>query len=117
MSLWSNTVNLRLATLGISQQVLSAYCGIHVNRLSKFCSGVQDLPNQELMKVSDTLDSLEQLSQAAAPWPLDIRNISQMKLLMKQFRNGELDAMIAQMKAAYDPVAPEVPAGAHTQLR
>jgi hypothetical protein len=117
MSLWSNTVNLRLATLGISQQVLSSYCGIHTNRLSKFCSGVQDLPNVDLMRVADTLDALEKLCAAANPWPLDIRNISQMKLLMKQFRNGELDAMIGAMRAAYAPVAPEVPAGAHTQLR
>ncbi len=115
MSLWSNTINQRLATLGISQMVLSAYCAIHVNRLSKFCSGVQDLPNADLMRVSDALDSLERLSQAAAPWPLDIRNIEQMKLLLKQYRNGELDSMIAAMKTAYEPVAPEVSAGA--QLR
>jgi hypothetical protein len=81
MSLWSTTINQRLATLNISQMVLSAYCQIHINRLSKQCSGVQDLPNQDLMKVSDTLDSLEALCQAAAPWPLDIRNIDQMKLL------------------------------------
>jgi hypothetical protein len=115
MSLWSNTINQRLATLGISQMVLSAYCGIHVNRLSKFCSGVQDLPTADLMRVSDALDSLEQLSQAAAPWPLDIRNVAQMRLLLKQYRNGELDQMIAAMHAAYAPVAPEVSAGA--QLR
>jgi hypothetical protein len=115
MSLWSNTVNQRLATLGISQQVLSVYCAVHVNRLSKFCSGVQDLPNVDLMRVSDALDSLERLSQAAAPWPLDIRNIEQMKLLLKQYRNGELDQMIAAMHAAYAPVAPEISAGA--QLR
>ena len=116
MSLWSNSINVRLATLGISQQVLSAYCGIHVNRLSKFCSGVQDLPNQDLLKVSDALSAIEELSQAAAPWPLDIRNINQMKLLLKQFRNGELDQMIKAMHEAYAPVAPEeVSAGA--QLR
>ena len=116
MSLWSNSINMRLSTLGISQMVLSAYCGIHVNRLSKMCSGVQDLPNQDLLKVSDALDSLEALCQAASPWPLDIRNIEQTKLLLKQHRNGELDQMIAAMKAAYAPVAPEVSAGA-TQLR
>jgi hypothetical protein len=115
MSLWSNTVNQRNSALGISQMVLSAYCGIHVNRLSKFCSGVQDLPNQDLMKVSDTLGALEQLCQAAAPWPLDLRNIEQVRLLLKQHRNGELDQMITAMHEAYAPVAPEVSAGA--QLR
>lgn len=106
MSMYSNIVNMKMAALGISQQQLSFYTGIHTNKLSPLLSGQRDLDAASLEKINDALANLERLAEAALPWPIDFRRVVEVKRLMEQLKYGELDRLIAATRDAAAELAP-----------
>ncbi len=61
----------------------------------------------DLERLSSTIKELELLAECSHPWPLDFSRIDEIKILLKQFKNGELDALIAATHTAYAPVDPQ----------
>jgi hypothetical protein len=106
MSTYSNIVSVKMAALGISQQQLAYYTGIHMNKLSPLLSGQKDLGAVDLTKINDALASLEKLAEAALPWPIDFRRVVEVKRLMEQMKYGELDRLIAATRGAAAELAP-----------
>jgi hypothetical protein len=106
MSTYSNIISVKMASLGISQQQLSFYTGIHTNRLSPFLSGQKDLGAVDLIKINDALASLEKLAETALPWPIDFRRVVEIKMLMEQLKYGELDELIMVTHSATAKLAP-----------
>jgi hypothetical protein len=106
MSTYSNIVSVKMAALGISQQQLSYYSGLHTNKLSPMLSGQRDLGAVELTKINEALAGLEKLAEAALPWPIDFRRVVEIKRLMEQLKYGELDRLIAVTRGAAAELAP-----------
>jgi transcriptional regulator with XRE-family HTH domain len=106
MSTYPNIVQMKMAGLGISQQQLSFYTGIHTNKLSPFLSGQRDLDALSLTKINDALASLEKLAEAALPWPIDFRRVVEIKKLVGQLKYGELDRLIEATRGAAAELAP-----------
>jgi hypothetical protein len=78
-----------MARLGLTQTMLSAYCGIPVSKLSPWFQGTRDISNLEVEKIHRTIDDLRKLEQAAQPWPISFADVSRIKELLERLRNGE----------------------------
>jgi transcriptional regulator with XRE-family HTH domain len=107
MNLHATRTKFKMTALGVSQAQLAAYSGIHVNTISNFINGIKDMDNVRLLKLLDCVAVLEKLVESASPWPLDLRRVDEIKALIDQMQDGELDATIRAMKQEYARVAPE----------
>jgi hypothetical protein len=98
MSFQSGIVRNKLLALGISQALFSAYAGVSINQVSLFCTGVRSLSNSDVEKINQGVADLGALAEALAPIPLDYRCIDEIKNLLRQHKQGELDRLVHTIK-------------------
>jgi hypothetical protein len=87
----ANLTRMTLAELDVSQQQLSAFSGVNINRISPWISGTKDIGNLDLEKINETIRNLKRLTELAQPWPIDFRRVGTIRLLLERLRNGEFD--------------------------
>jgi hypothetical protein len=71
---------------GISQPTLCALTGTNLNRLGQFLSGARDLDNETVLKIYNTLATLERLQSLMEPVPVDFRNVRAIKEILERIR-------------------------------
>lgn len=94
--MWRQVISLKQAKLGVNQAALAAYSGVHQTKVSRFLSGLQDLPNEIVLNLNDTLNQLEKLAIIFDPAPLDFSKIIGIKTLIKKLEDGDYSTQIVQ---------------------
>jgi transcriptional regulator with XRE-family HTH domain len=115
MSLYTQIINLKMAALDLTQAQLSHYSGVHNSRLSPFLSGTRELDATSLNCINQALLGLETLQAAAAPWVLDLRKVTEIKRLLTQLKQGELDHLIESTRQAREALDGSAVAAAGAQ--
>ena len=84
---WATIIEQRMSRLaGISQPTVCALTGTNLNRLGQFLSGARDLDNETVLKIYNTLVTLERLQSLMEPVPVDFRNVRAIKELLERIR-------------------------------
>jgi predicted transcriptional regulator len=80
--------------LGISTAALGEITGVHRNRLGLYLNGTAQLSNTEILKVEETLNELDLLVLAAAPFHPSFQSVERTKDLLARMRAGEFNNKI-----------------------
>jgi hypothetical protein len=90
---WPEVVRVRAARLGLGQNQLSIFAGVHQVKLSRGLAGLEPLSNENIQKLDETLKALEHLIEII-PFPLDLRKIDRINELLNQVRLGDLGSVL-----------------------
>jgi transcriptional regulator with XRE-family HTH domain len=105
MSLIVRTIQARCSALGISQNSLAAYLRVPPNRLSQAFSGARSFDNEMIEHVNSTVSALEWLQESCRPFPLDFRQTSEVLVLLRMLKQGELDETLSNMHESFAKVS------------
>ena len=83
-------IRMKAHVLGLNVAQLSALSGFSMKKVSLFLGGTRGLMAVEITRLRNALDDIEQLVQAASPYPLSFRNVELIRDLISKLKSGEL---------------------------